>query len=214
MSDAEQEILGGVSRETLADLHTFVRLFEAYASHTNLVAKSTLGHAWTRHILDSAQLRRLAPDAVRWLDLGSGGGFPGIVTAILVKGCDGAHVDLVESTGKKAAFLKSAVDRLDLPAAVWNERVEAISSKIRMPEVVSARAFAPLPRLLTLAAPWLAKGAVGLFHKGRNFAAELEESRAHWNFDVLWHRSLTDSDAAILEVRGLERIRDNATKGR
>lgn len=214
MSDAEREIFGGVSRETLADLHTFARLFEAFAAHTNLVAKSTLADTWTRHVLDSAQLQRLMPDARRWLDLGSGGGFPGIVTAILLKGAGGGHVDLVESTGKKAAFLGSAVEALTLPAKVWNERVETLADRLAMPEAVSARAFAPLPRLLALAAPWLAKGAVGLFHKGRNFAAELQESRAHWDFDVLRHRSLTDSEAAILEIRGLALIRDHKIRER
>jgi 16S rRNA (guanine527-N7)-methyltransferase len=199
------EALQGVSRETVLDLERFVELFRAFAAHTNLVARSQLPDLWTRHVLDSAQLVRLKPRARRWLDLGSGGGFPGIVTAILLKGGEGAHVDLVESTGKKAAFLRSAIEALSLPATVWSERVEGLGGRVPQPEAVSARALAPLERLLDWASPWLLRGATGLFHKGRNHAQELLESRVHWDFTVLKHESLTDSQAAILEIEGLRR---------
>lgn len=205
MTSLDAAILARVSRETRADLQRFTSLLEAFVAHTNLVAPSTLPDLWTRHLLDSAQLLVLRPETRRWLDLGSGGGFPGLVTAILLKGTEGAHVDLVESTGKKAAFLRSVIEELALPAQVWNERAEALALRLPMPEAVSARAVAPLPRLLDWAAPWLTGGAFGLFHKGRNFAGEVEESRASWDFDVIQHRSLTDSDAAILEIRDLRR---------
>lgn len=205
MSDLQTEILSDVSRETLHDFHRFVSLIQDFSAHTNLIARSTLDDIWTRHVLDSAQLQRLRPDARLWLDLGSGGGFPGLVTAILLKDVAGAHIDLVESTGKKAAFLASVVKRLGLPARVWKQRVEALGDLIPTPDAVSARALAPLRRLLGWASPWLESGAVGLFHKGRNFAAEVQESRVNWDFDVLNHPSLTDSDAAIVEIRDLRR---------
>lgn len=205
MSAVESAILAGVSRETLDDLRRFANLFADYASHTNLVARSTLPEIWERHILDSAQLILLKPGARRWLDLGSGGGFPGIVTAILLKDKADAHVDLVESTGKKAAFLRYAVNELQLPASIWNERIEAMGDRLPLPEFVSARALAPLPKLLLWASPWLEKGAAGLFHKGRSFAEEIAESRAHWRFDVIKHASLTDSESAVLEIREVRR---------
>ena len=205
MSADLEAFRANVPRETLADLDAFVRLFEETAAHTNLVARSTLPEVWTRHVLDSAQIRRLKPDALRWLDLGSGGGFPGIVTAILLKGKKGAHVDLVESTAKKAAFLRSAVEQLRLPASVWNDRVESLPGKIRQPEFISARALAPLERLLGWAAPWLTEGAVGLFHKGRNFQDEVQESLTQWRFDMLVHPSVTDRESAVLEIGNLRR---------
>lgn len=203
--NSDQEILGDVSRETLGMLHKFAELVAAYNHHTNLIARSTVSNMWLRHVLDSAQLHKLCPTKKTWLDLGSGGGFPGIVTAILLKGSLDAHVDLVESIGKKASFLRSVVEVLEVPATVWERRVETLRNVVAIPEILSGRAFAPLPRLLEWASPWLEAGSIGLFHKGRNFAVEVQESRAHWDFDMVKHRSLTDSDAAILEIRNLRR---------
>jgi len=199
-------LLDGVSRETLEELRRFEALFREQATRVNLVASSTLPQLWERHILDSVQVQELKPNAERWLDLGSGGGFPGVVTAILLKDRPGAHVDLIESTAKKARFLHHVVESLGLPAKVWNARIEDVPGKVRTPEVVSARALAPLPLLLKLAAPWLERGAVGLFHKGRNFREEVKESRSQWRFDVIEHASRTDSESAILQISDLRRL--------
>ena len=204
----------GVPRETLDGLREFEAFFRKRAARVNLVAASQLDVLWERHVLDSAQLPALLPEAARWLDLGSGGGFPGLVIAFLVKPLEGAHVDLVESVGKKAAFLQEAVDRFALPARVWSDRAEDLAPRIPTPDAVSARALAPLPKLLALAAPWLERGAVGLFPKGRGRAPEIEESRVHFSFTMVEHRSVTDSEAAVLEIRDFAPARPKPGSGR
>ncbi len=181
----------------------FEEAFRETAARMNLVAPSTLDSLWERHILDSIQLYQLQPQARRWLDLGSGGGFPGIVLAILLKDVEGGHIDLVESTSKKARFLSDTIRQLALPAAVWNERIEKVGDRIPVPEIVTARALAPLTLLLALASPWLGQGAAGLFLKGRTYRQEVEESRARWRFSMVEHQSRTDSESAILEIRDL-----------
>lgn len=200
-----ESLLHHVSRETLDDLRRFEALFREEAGKVNLVSTASLDQLWDRHVLDSLQIPLLKPKAQRWLDLGSGGGFPGLITAILLKGRAGAHIDLVESTGKKARVLQSIATALSLPATVWNDRIESLSNAIAQPDMVSARALAPLPRLLDLASPWLRAGATGLFPKGRSFRQEIEESRSLWRFDVIEHESRTDSDSAILEISALRR---------
>lgn len=155
---------------------------------------------WDRHILDSAQLSSLKPDAMHWLDLGSGGGFPGAIMAILLKDRPGAHCDLVESNRKKAAFLSTVLAELHAPATVHPQRIEGIETAIPTCDVVTARALAPLPLLLRFAAPWSAAGAVCLFHKGRDYRAEVQESRDAWSFDLIEHPSRVDADGVVLEI--------------
>lgn len=196
-------VAGPVSRETFERMVAFEALFQKWARRINLSAPSTLNDVWSRHILDSAQLLRLAPEAGRWLDLGSGGGFPGLVMAILLSERSDAHVDLVESNRKKAAFLQSVIGQLGLPARVHALRIDYVHASIGMPDVVTARALAPLSSLLGLAEPWLSAGATGLFHKGRDYRAEIEESTHQWRFDLLEHRSMIDPQSVILEIRGL-----------
>jgi 16S rRNA (guanine527-N7)-methyltransferase len=194
-------VAGPVSRETFDRLVAFEALFQKWASRINLSAPSTLGDVWSRHILDSAQLLRLAPEARRWLDLGSGGGFPGLVMAILLSERRDAHVDLVESNRKKAAFLQSVIGQFGLQARVHAIRIHDAS--IPLPDVVTARALAPLPVLLGLSQRWLVAGAAGLFHKGRDYRTEIEESAHQWRFDLLEHRSMIDPQSVILEIRNL-----------
>jgi 16S rRNA (guanine527-N7)-methyltransferase len=198
-------VAGDVSRETFESLIAFEAIFRRWAARINLVAPSTLDEVWRRHILDSAQLARIEPSAIRWLDLGSGGGFPGAVMAVLLKQRRGASIDLVESNGKKAAFLRAALSELGTPARVHNMRIEDAHAAIRDPEIVTARALAPLAKLLGLAEPWLSAGARGLFHKGREYSAEVEESAAEWDYDLVNHKSLIDPDSVILEVSRLRR---------
>src|SRR5690606_22298714 len=132
----------------------FEKLFLKWTQRINLAAPSTLKDVWSRHILDSAQLARLEPTATNWLDIGSGGGFPGLVLAFLLKERSGARIDLVESNRKKAAFLQSVIGQFDLPAKVNAVRIEDSYGIVPDPEVVTARALAPLTVLLGLAEPW------------------------------------------------------------
>jgi 16S rRNA (guanine527-N7)-methyltransferase len=199
---ALEDIAGDVSRETIGPLKQFEQQFRRWSARINLAAPSQLGQLWERHILDSAQLVRFAPETVRWLDLGSGGGFPGVVLAILLSDRPAFHIDLVESNRKKAAFLKTALSGYDC-ATVHPIRIEQAYALVEAPEIVTARALAPLPDLLGLASPWLMAGARGLFHKGRDYASEIEEAGDAWRFDLIEHRSMVDGEGRILEIRNL-----------
>ncbi|MDZ5697417.1 16S rRNA (guanine(527)-N(7))-methyltransferase RsmG [Chelativorans sp. M5D2P16] len=205
--DALQKAAGPVSRETFARLQSFEREFNRWAVRINLAAPSTLPHLWERHILDSAQLIRLAPEATLWVDLGSGGGFPGAVVAILLTERPGSHVDLIESNRKKAAFLQTVLAGLKAPARVHSRRIEESYDLVAQPEIITARALAPLPRLLELAEPWLSKGARALFHKGRDYQREIEESYNVWQFDLVKHGESLGGDGVILEINNLRRAR-------
>jgi 16S rRNA (guanine527-N7)-methyltransferase len=199
------KIIGPVSRETHAVLHSFVEEFQRWNRVTNLVAQSTVPDIWSRHFLDSAQLIPLSRGALRWLDLGSGSGFPGLVVAILLRERHGAQLHLVESNRKKAAFLSRIVGLYGLPAKVYARRIEDVDPSLEA-DVVTARALTALPRLLSLAEPWLSTSAVGLFHKGRGFKEELKESSLRWRFELVEHESVIQQDSVVLEIRNLGRI--------
>ena len=205
-----EDVAGVVSRETFERLCAFEPVFLKWARSMNLVAASTLDDIWRRHILDSAQLASLAPDALRWLDLGSGGGFPGLVTAFLMADRGSGQVHLVESNGKKSGFLNTMVGQFGLPAKVHTARIEDVADRFVSTEIVTARALAPLPMLLDLASPWLSKGAVALFHKGRDYRSELGQSADLWAFDLVEHPSKIDPHGVILDIRNLKRRSDLA----
>ena len=160
----------GASARQMADLRAFRDLLIEWNGRMNLVGPSALGEFWRRHALDSAQLRDLAPQANTWADLGAGAGFPGLVLAILVKGQPNAHVHLVESTAKRCRFLQAVVDALCLPATVHNARAESLALNV---DIVTARACAPMVRLLGYAWPYLRSGATGLFLKGQDVGLSL-----------------------------------------
>jgi 16S rRNA (guanine527-N7)-methyltransferase len=194
-----------VSRETAARLDRFVALLIAWEKHTNLIARSTIPVIWTRHIADSLQLLDLAPRAKVWADLGSGAGFPGLVIACALAETKGAKVHLVESIGKKAAFLRDAVQVTGAPAIVHPMRIEDFVDKApESIEVVAARALAPLPKLLPLAYPLLKKGAVGLFPKGQDVGSELTDAAKYWKIQSDLVGSRTDQRSRILIVKALE----------
>jgi 16S rRNA (guanine527-N7)-methyltransferase len=199
------DVAGPVSRETFDNLEAFEKMFRTWAGRINLVAPSTLDDVWSRHVLDSAQLIPLAEGANRWLDLGSGGGFPGLVIAFLLKERSDGHIDLVESNRKKAGFLQAVIGEFSLPARVHAHRIDDKINGLAQPEVVSARALAPLPLLLRLAFPWLSTGAIGLLHKGRDYRQEIRESTPLWRYDLVEHRSKVDTDSVILEISNLTR---------
>ena len=185
--------LFGVSRETLDRLTIYVDLVRKWQKSQNLVAPSTLPAIWSRHIADSLQVQALVPQARRWLDFGSGAGFPGLVTAICLADTDGAAVHLVESNRGKAAFLRTVARETGAPATVHAERIDAFSQGFAEPiEAISARALASLTVLAGFSAPFVARGAVAVFHKGQDFAVELEEATLSWDLDLVKHPSRVD----------------------
>jgi 16S rRNA (guanine527-N7)-methyltransferase len=195
-----------VSRETTDRLDALEALVRRWSPRINLVAPGDLARLRARHTLDSAQLFDLAPaSASDWLDLGSGGGFPGLViAAIAADRRPTLHVTLVDSDARKCAFLATAVRDLALRASVENRRVETLPP--RRVDVVSARAFAPLARLFPMAAPFLGPGSVALFPKGAGLDAELTEAAAAWHSVAERIPSATDPAAAILRVTELRRV--------
>jgi 16S rRNA (guanine527-N7)-methyltransferase len=195
-----------ISRETVAKLDSFVEFLLPRAEQFNLIARSTIPTVWTRHIADSLQLLHLAPAANTWVDLGSGAGFPGLVIACALAERAGASVHLIESTGKKAAFLEEAVRQLGVPAVVHHRRIEDFVKNFNdKPDVVCARALAPLDELLRLAEPILKTGAKGLFPKGQDVDAELTQASKYWNIEAELVPSLTSAQGRIVVVHGLAR---------
>ena len=192
-----------VSRETLDRLDRFVATLLTWQQRINLIAPATVPQIWTRHVADSLQLVPLAPAARRWLDLGSGGGFPGLVIACALAEAPAARVHLIESNGKKAAFLRAAVQVTGAPAIVHQARIEQMGTKLAESiEVVTARALAPLSDLLSLSEPWLKSGAQALLPKGQDVGAELTEASKYWNIKAVLVPSKTDANARIVKVDG------------
>lgn len=203
MTPAEFQGLTGASDAQMADLATFAeRLAEANAV-MNLVGPDTIPDVWNRHYWDSAQLLAQAPEAVTWADLGAGAGFPGVVLAILLKERAGAHVWLIDSLGKRCRFLEAVASELTLPATVINGRAEAQALKV---DVVTARAVAPMEKLLGYAQPYLQRGARGLFLKGEKAELEVAEARRVWQFESELSVSRSDPRGRIVSVRSLRRV--------
>jgi 16S rRNA (guanine527-N7)-methyltransferase len=186
------------ARQT-ADLKHYEELLRKWQRTINLVGPSTLSHIWTRHFEDSAQLYRCAPQARHWIDLGSGGGFPGLVIAMLGKEA-GLRVDLVESDARKAAFLRTVSRETETPAMIHHGRIETVLPTLGQPDVVSARALAPLRQLLDWTAPVIAQGAMGVFLKGQDVDVELKEVANYSNFIISKQSSQTDPRASIVQV--------------
>ncbi|MEE2848648.1 MAG: 16S rRNA (guanine(527)-N(7))-methyltransferase RsmG [Pseudomonadota bacterium] len=207
MLEAEQEDFrarANASAEQIADLEAFrLRLVKANAV-MNLVGPDSLPDFWNRHVWDSAQLLDLAPQAKTWADLGAGAGFPGLVLSIMLKGRDGAHVWLIDSLAKRCRFLREVVDALSLPATVIVGRAEAQSVTC---DIVTARAVAPMEKLLGYAQPYFQRGAQGLFLKGERAESELIEARKSWHFEAELAPSQSDVRGRIVTIRSLRRAR-------
>jgi 16S rRNA (guanine527-N7)-methyltransferase len=206
----------GVSRETIDKLSTYEALLRQWQKTINLVAPSTLDTVWSRHFADSAQLLALAPpDAKRWLDLGSGAGFPALVLAIMLAERVGAKVTLIESDTRKAAFLGEVARRTGASVDIRPERIEKVAtqSKLGLVDVITARALAPLPRLLELAAPAFSDHTIGLFLKGREAETEVDAAKERWAFEETLQPSLTDSSGRIVVVRALQAKSPEARTG-
>ena len=189
----------------MGDLQRFIdRLTEANAV-MNLIGPDTLPDVWSRHIRDSAQLIDMAPEAKSWADLGAGAGFPGIVLAILLKTDPKSHVWLIDSLGKRCRFLQEVVDALSLRATVINGRAE---DNVVTVHVVTARAVAPMEKLLGYAQPYLQRGAQGLFLKGEKAEVEVAEARKVWQFKSDLSVSRSDPRGRIVSVRGISRVKN------
>ena len=191
-----------VSRETAARLDRFVALLLDWQSRMNLIAASTAPTLWTRHIADSLQLIAIAPQARKWVDLGSGGGFPGVPIACALAEQNSAQVHLVESNKKKAAFLREAARVTGAPAIVHAERVADFAGGFRGEiDAVTARALAPLPELLSIAYPLLKRGAQALFPKGQDVEAELTQATKCWSIQASLVPSRTDPKSRVVVIR-------------
>ena len=202
MTRDEFQTITGAWPERVDDLAVFLeRLTEANAV-MNLVGPDSLPDFWNRHAFDSAQLLDLEPGARTWADLGAGAGFPGVVLAILLKGRADAHVWLIDSLQKRCRFLQTVVDELALPATVVWGRAEAQTLKV---DVVTARAVAPMEKLLGYAQPYMQRGAQGLFLKGEKAEAELQEAARVWHFKADLSVSRSDPRGRIVTVRSLRR---------
>ena len=190
--------------QAIADLERYRSYLAEWNEKMNLIGPATLDTFWSRHAWDSAQILPLAPDALTWADLGTGAGLPGIVLAIMQKDRPGFHVHLVDSLTKRCRFLNEVVCGLQLPATVHNSRAEDLSLTV---DIVTARACAPLSRLLGYAQPYVKRGAQALFLKGQEVASELEDAARTWDFEADVSPSLSDARGRIVRVRRLGRGR-------
>lgn len=207
MTPAEFQKTTGCSAAAVQRLEVYAALIHKWQKAINLIAPKTLPDLWSRHFLDSAQLLEHAPaNTQRWLDLGSGGGFPGLVIAAL----SDIHMHLVESDQRKSTFLREAARAMNVAATVHVKRIEAVDPAAlhaamgAAPQVISARALAPLHELIGLAKPLAGEGTIYLFPKGRAAEDELTVARRYWTIptaDKLPSR--TDPEASILRLQGL-----------
>ncbi len=191
-----------VSHETVEKLQLYERLLVKWQKAVNLVAPATIPHVWQRHFADSAQLAGLAPHANTWVDLGSGGGFPALVIAIMLANQGECHVHLIESTARKCAFLSEVARQPRAPARVHNMRIADAAGKGAVPaaDVVTARALSPLDGLMDMALPFFGDASVALFMKGREAGVEVADARKRWFFDLKIHPSISDAQGKILEI--------------
>ncbi|MFZ4069945.1 MAG: 16S rRNA (guanine(527)-N(7))-methyltransferase RsmG [Caulobacterales bacterium] len=191
------------------DIHR--AMLKDWSGRMNLVGPKELARYWERHALDSAQLVQHAPEALSWLDLGAGAGFPGLIVAAILAERPGVRVTLVESIAKKAAFLRAAAEAMAVPARVLHGRVEDVLPKTARTDIVIARAFAPLPVIANHCKAILDRGAVGLFPKGADSETEIAAAAAEgWVFDLDRLPSLSDPSGVILRIRRAARAQRNS----
>jgi len=194
--------LAPVSRETAERFSVYVDLLARWNKVTNLVSKATFGAVWSRHIADSAQIKLAAPTAIRWIDIGSGAGLPGLVLAMQLADVPGALVHCIERDQRKCAFLREVARATGSPAIVHPVPVQAVDPvRLGPVDAVTARAFAPISTTLHLAKVWLERGAVGVFPCGRSSQEQLRSVNyaVPYAIDIL--PSVVDAEAAILRVR-------------
>lgn len=200
--DSLSSVLPDVSRETLDRLETYLQLLRKWNPRINLVAKSTLAGAALRHFADSAQVLDQAPPFRTWVDLGTGGGFPGMVVSMMARDrFPDAEFTLIDSDTRKCAFLRNVSRETSHPVTVLNGRIEDLGDQSF--DVVSARALAPLPRLLGYAQNYLSGSGVCLFLKGESYGTEIEEARKDWTFTLDTYPSQSSQSGAVLRIQGV-----------
>lgn len=206
MSKTEAISLSNVSRETTELLNEYVAMLQKWNPAINLVSKASITDVWTRHISDSAQVFNLTKGSARkWVDLGSGGGLPGVVVAILSKTVNpSGKVVLVEADKRKGAFLRHVSLNLGLDYDVITERIENIAPL--RGQVISARALAPLDKLLEYVDRHIDVSGTALLSKGETFQDEIDAARQKWTFNLDVHQSIVQPLSVILEIRGLARV--------
>lgn len=194
-----------VSRETEQRLQIFVDLFSKWSRTMNLVAASTVSDVWQRHVTDSLQIYNLLPGPKRWIDLGSGGGFPGVITAICLAEQGDGWVHLIESNNKKAAFLRTALAETGARGSVHPIRIEDAAALVPECDAISARALADLGDLLDYSSSWMLgrPGVTAFFHKGREYRAEVDNAVGRWQFDLVEHQSIVEPESVVLEIANL-----------
>ncbi len=194
--------IGDVSRETQGLLDAYILLLEKWNPKINLISKNSLPEVIDRHINDSLQLLEFEADAENWLDLGSGGGLPGIPVAIFLRDKTGFKMTLLESDARKCAFLRTVGRELDLPVSVVNSRIESHAPHNAM--TISSRALAPLHKLLEFSHLHLSPEGAGLFLKGAKWKEELEEAQKLWSFDYECYSSKTDENGVVLKIGNIK----------
>lgn len=194
-----------VSRETLDRLKTFEATIQKWNPRINLVSRDSLEQLWVRHIVDSVQVFRCIDTPSRWVDIGSGGGFPGLVIAILAAvEAPEMNVTLIESDNRKSAFLRAAARECGVKVSVVSERIEKVDPQ--QADVLSARALADLTDLLAFSERHLHPTGCALFPKGQSWKKEVDNAQRQWRFEFETVRSLTEAEAVILKIRGVERV--------
>ena len=199
-----------VSRETEQRLTVFHDLLVQWQARINLIAPSTINQIWSRHIIDSVQIFEALEGADDIVDIGSGAGFPALPIAILLAEKGQGRVHMVESNGKKCAFLNAAIRQTGLRESgldikVINDRIEKALPRIQRPMIVTARALASLNDLLSLTQSYLEDGAVGIFPKGRDHRLEIQEAQQHWDFDLKQRQSPLEHGSVVLKISALKR---------
>lgn len=213
-SDKELSLLNSIhplDEDAIEKLSIYHRTLVQWQKKTNLVAPSTLEFFWQRHVADSLQVLELYPEIKHWTDIGSGGGFPGLILAILLgqkntKQPNSRNVNLVESIQKKCVFLRKVANDTKAAASIFANRIESSTKQLEEAEAISARALASLEKLLELTEGHIIGRRFAVFHKGRDYQREIEECNGKWNFDLVVHKSKIDVESVILEVRNAVRI--------
>lgn len=201
----QQDPLADVSRETRDRLDIYVQTLLHWNKRINLIGRATAEDVWQRHIVDSAQLSQLAPDACNWVDLGSGAGLPGVIVAVLRAGSGpDLKMTLVESDQRKCAFIADVSRKMGVTVTIRNSRIEAAATPSF--DTISARALAPLTKLLAYAAPYRTENAICLFPKGAQAERELTEAAEDWHMAYDCHPSITDKASVILKMKAFERV--------
>lgn len=199
-----------VSRETSEKIEKYLSILDSWRNQLNLIGPNEWERIWERHILDSHQLRKFIPESAQVSDIGTGAGFPGIILAASASGS--GRITLIESSAKKCKFLQTVAEQTELPISVVNSRIESVDKICA--DFVTARAVAPLEKLIEYTLPALETGAVALFHKGQSYKKELESAQVRWNLDYMVLPNDYSSNGVIINISGAKRDRQILSRTR